>query len=265
MNSRRGTLNTLIARLCNRAAALLPELAYSWRPLYCPICRRGFSRMHPYIASFHLRGELIDHYTENALCPGCGSKIRHRFIVQFLLRRTTLLRGGIRLLHFAPEPQIANFLNRIGTIDYVACDADTARYPGALKVELPEIPLPDASFGAIISIHVLEHIADDARAIREMYRVLEPGGWAVVAIPIYGETTLELPGLDDAGRERTYCVRSHQRLNGLDFRGKLESAGFSVQLHSFDTVPGAYVDRSVHSPHMESDRYLFYCTKGAVR
>jgi len=263
MNSRRGTLNTLIARLCNRAAALLPELAYSWRPLYCPICRRGFSRMHPYIASFHLRGELIDHYTENALCPGCGSKIRHRFAVQFLIHCTPLLRGGIRLLHFAPEPQIADFLAKLNMVEYAACDTVTARYPGEIKVDLPELPLPDASFDAILSIHVLEHIADDARAIREMYRVL--AGISVVAIPVFGQTTLEIPGLDENERERIYCVSSHQRLNGLDFRAKLENAGFAVALHSFDTVPGNYLDRSVRSPHVESDRYLFYCTKEAAR
>lgn len=221
--------------------------------------------MHPYIASFRLRGEPVDHYTENALCPGCESKIRHRFVVQFLVHRTPLLRGNVRLLHFAPEPQIAGFLARLKMVEYTACDTDTARYPGALKVDLPEIPLPDASFDAIISIHVLEHIAEDARAIREMHRILAPGGWAVVAIPVYGETTFEIPGLGEDERERFYGVRSHQRLNGLDFRAKLEKAGFAVALHSFDTVPGNYLDRSVRSPHVESDRYLFYCTKEAAR
>lgn len=265
MNTRRGAFARQMAHLRNRAGVLLPQMASLWRPLYCPICRKGFSRMDPYIASFHLRGELVDHYTENALCPGCGSKIRHRFAVQFLIHCTPLLRGGIRLLHFAPEPQIADFLAKLNMVEYAACDTDTARYPGAIKVDLPELPLPDASFDAILSIHVLEHIADDARAIREMYRVLAPGGWAVVAIPVYGQTTLEIPGLDENERERIYCVRSHQRLNGLDFRAKLENAGFTVKLYSFDTVPGNYLDRSVRSPHVESDRYLFYCTKGALR
>lgn len=251
--------------LRNRLACASAELLCSRKKLYCPVCRRCFDRMDPFRGSYYIRGVLVDHYTENAICPSCGAENRHRFLVQFLIRRTPLLTEKTRLLHFAPEAPVARFLKKFRNVEHVPCDADTARYPGALKIELPEIPLPDAGFDALLSCHVLEHIRDDTRAIEEMHRILGPGGWAVIAIPVYGDTTFEDPSLDFAGRERMYGLGCHQRMNGLDFGRKLERAGFAVTLHSFDTVPGNYIDRSVRSPHVESDRYLFYCTKGTPR
>jgi hypothetical protein len=83
----------------------------------------------------------------------------------------------------------------------------------------------------------------------------------LIAVPVYGEETFEDPGLDYAGRERMYGVGDHMRLNGLDFKDKLSAAGFTVVLYSIDDVPGPYFDRSAVSPHLESDRYLFFCKK----
>jgi SAM-dependent methyltransferase len=252
-----------LTALRNRFTCAFWELAGAWRNLYCPLCRNGFDRMDPFTGSYYVRGVLVDHYTENAVCPSCGAKIRHRLMAQLLIHRTDILSSRKRVLHFAPEVQVAAFLKSLRNIAYTACDSDTARYPGVLRIDLPEIPLPDAGYDAIICSHVLEHIGDDTRALTEMFRVLTPGGWAVIAIPLYGDTTFEVNPLDFTGREKMYGVGSHQRMNGLDFTRKLEGAGFAVTVHSFDTIPGNYVDRSVRSPHMESDKYLFYCTKGA--
>ena len=83
----------------------------------------------------------------------------------------------------------------------------------------------------------------------------------MIAIPIYGDRTFEDPSLDDGGRERMYGTKVHQRLNGLDFKTKLVDAGFSVQVYSLDEIPGDYVDRNVTSPHIESDKYLFFGRK----
>ena len=250
-----------VTPLRNRLVCAFWELACAWRNFYCPLCEKGFDRMDPFTGYYRVRGVLVDHYTENAVCPSCGAKIRHRMMAQFLIRRTDLLTSAKRVLHFAPEVQVAVFLKGLRNITYTACYSDTARYPGVLKIDLPEIALPDASYNAITCSHVLEHIRDDTRALAEMFRILTPWGWAVIAIPVYGDTTFEDPSLDFAGREKMYGVGSHQRMNGLDFRHKLAAAGFAVEVHSYDTVPGNYVDRGVRSQHMDSDRYLFFCTK----
>ena len=49
--------------------------------------------------------------------------------------------------------------------------------------DLLSLPFPDASFDRIIASEVLEHIPDDVTAIREMTRVLRPGGLAAVTVP----------------------------------------------------------------------------------
>jgi SAM-dependent methyltransferase len=46
-----------------------------------------------------------------------------------------------------------------------------------------EIPFPDASMDAVLCLEVLEHIEDDARGVRDIARVLKPGGVLIMAVP----------------------------------------------------------------------------------
>jgi SAM-dependent methyltransferase len=54
------------------------------------------------------------------------------------------------------------------------------------RVEGTEVPFGDASFDVVISNHVIEHVGDRSeqlRHLRELRRVLRPGGWAYLAMP----------------------------------------------------------------------------------
>jgi SAM-dependent methyltransferase len=59
------------------------------------------------------------------------------------------------------------------------------RVPDArlLRADACELPLADASIDAICSANLLEHVPDDRRALREIARVLRPGGRAVLVVP----------------------------------------------------------------------------------
>lgn len=228
----------------------------------CPVCNRQFSAMSPFIGSYSIRGQQIDHATQNAMCPVCNSDIRHRFMMTYI--KMQIESGRIptqaNVLHFAPEPGIYRTLRTRLKGRYVAADLHPERFTfvaDAQRVDITAIPFQDDSFDLIVCAHVLEHIEDDVKACAELFRVLKPGGLALIALPIYGDTTYEVPGLDEQGRIAQYGDPTHVRLNGLDFAEKLKRVGFGVQIVTLDDVPGNYVDRSVRSPHVDSDRYLF--------
>jgi ubiquinone/menaquinone biosynthesis C-methylase UbiE len=52
-----------------------------------------------------------------------------------------------------------------------------------LQFNLVDCPLPDDSVDALVLLNVLEHIEDDAAAVRQLYRILRPGGIAVIEVP----------------------------------------------------------------------------------
>jgi len=80
--------------------------------------------------------------------------------------------------------------------------------------------------------HVLEHVNDDETAMAELFRVLKPGGLAVLQIPLALnlEKTLEDPAaVEKKDRKRLFGQKDHVRLYGLDYFDKLADAGFRVE------------------------------------
>ena len=125
-------------------------------------------------------------------CPECGSMERHRLQAMAL----DLILAGFEpeiksALHFAPEPGLAKILRRrfgrYRTSDIAGGDVD-------IVGDMRDLPIADASFDFVFASHVLEHIAEDRRAIGELYRILKPGGIAVLPVPIVCEETIEYPG-----------------------------------------------------------------------
>lgn len=238
-------------------------MLYRGTTFNCTVCRWNFASLLPIEGQCSILGEVVDLHTPNADCPRCHSGIRQRFTFAVLKARTGIVREPLRILHFAPDPGIYAALTRLPNIDYLAADLNPARFVKATRLDITAIDLPAADVDGIICIHVLEHIADDVRAIAELFRVLRPRGWAAIAVPTYGDTTIEIAGLDFAGREREYGAGDHLRLNGFDFAGKLAAAGFNVEVIAIEDMPGNFVDRTVRSAHTESDRYVFLCRKPA--
>lgn len=83
----------------------------------------------------------------------------------------------------------------------------------------------------MICSHVLEHVNDDRQAMRELYRVLAPGGTAILLVPMSSRaTTYEDPSITDPQeRIRHFGQFDHVRLYGRDYADRLAGAGFNVE------------------------------------
>jgi predicted SAM-dependent methyltransferase len=92
------------------------------------------------------------------------------------------------------------------------------------------------SFDVIICNHVLEHTQDDRKAMHELYRILNPKGWAILQVPISNllETTYEdLAIKKPEEKEKKFGQRDHVRIYGKDYKYRLEDVGFKVDVFNF--------------------------------
>lgn len=101
------------------------------------------------------------------------------------------------------------------------------------KIDITDINFGNDYFDFIICNHVLEHIRDDKKAMSELFRVLKPGGEAILQVPIskHNKKTFEdfsiiLP----EEREKYFGQKDHVRIYGKDYKKRLESVGFKVDL-----------------------------------
>lgn len=117
------------------------------------------------------------------LCMRCKSLERHRRTVLFL-RQTSLYDAGrqrLRLLHVAPEPCLQALLRGIPNLEYVTGDLFATDVD--VKLDLTAMPFPTGYFDVILCSHVLEHIPDDRQALKEIRRILNDDGWALINVP----------------------------------------------------------------------------------
>lgn len=171
-------------------------------------------------------------------CPNCSSKERDR-IMGLYLRRSGLDLNGKTVLHFSAErPFFRRWKHLPG---YVAGDVKKSRVANTY-VDITDIPFGDAHFDVLICHHVLEHVTDDARGMRECLRVLKPGGTAFFSVPLdqdRAETWEPPAGMPVEEIERV-CGRHHVRLYGRDFERKLADVGFTVSWIEFTPEEGEH-------------------------
>lgn len=216
--------------------------------LQCPICGTSAKRFLP----FGFAGR------RNARCPGCGSLERHRFLWLYLARRTPLLNGRLRVLHTAPEPCLEERLRPLPGLAYRSVDLFNPL--ADVQADLAALPLAENGFDAVLSCHTLEHVVEDRAAMRELARVLRPGGWAVIMAPFDPAVpdVLEDPAEDTpAKRMAAYGHPYHYRIYGQGLLERLRSAGLEPEL---------VASRRFLTPHQRrrfriNRNYLLHCRK----
>ncbi len=212
--------------------------------VWCPVCDQRFERFGP------------APNRADAICWRCGSQERHRAQALLFAERPDLLTNAKALLHFAPEHCLRTRLaGKVGR--YVTADLDPEGVD--LRLDLTALDLPDAAFDAVICSHVLEHVDDDAAAMRELRRVTAPGGWCLVLVPLDPNraTTYEDAAITDpAAREAAFLQHDHVRLYGRDAADRLTAAGFAVEtIHPRD----AWGDEPARISGLLDVDWLFVC------
>jgi SAM-dependent methyltransferase len=241
-----------IKRPLLRVRNAIQAVPYYGRGRRCPICRKSSRRFREF-------GVVP---REDAQCPRCGALERHRLVWLFMQQRTDLFDGRPkRMLHFAPEECLAPRLRKRLGEGYVTADLFDPR--AMLKLDITDIAFPDRSFDVIYCSHVLEHVPDDRRAMRELHRVLKDDGWAIVMVPITSERTFEdLSITDPEKRLRVFGHRDHLRRYGVDFPERLREAGFTVAVTGVRDLVSP--DEAEEMGLALADDEIFYCTKGGT-
>jgi SAM-dependent methyltransferase len=166
-----------------------------------------------------------------------------------------------KALHIAPEIQFEKRLRKKIGCGYVTADLFDKNVD--IRVDITDIPYRDDYFDFVYCSHVLEHIPDDRKAIREIKRVLSDVGFAVIMVPINVKKTFEDPTVVDPNeRLRLFGQKDHVRRYGPDFRDRLLDEGFLVdEFGPSDVVDEKDVIRyglTIHSGE------IFVCRKSST-
>lgn len=214
---------------------------------YCTICKSPLRFFEP--SGLARR--------QDARCPVCKTVERHRRLWLFLELKTDLFEGTPRkMLYIAPVKALVSRFNSIPNLDCLTADLND---PEAMeRMDITDIHHPDNSFDIIYCSHVLEHVPDDRKAMRELFRVLKANGWAVLTVPITVDKTLEDHSITDPNeRERVFGQRDHVRKYGPDFKMRLEQSGFEVQRY----CPADFLKPAQITRNATKDGAVFFCTK----
>jgi hypothetical protein len=244
----------MISRLKECAKLAIPARAWksmraNFLPRYCPACENGIDRFLPF--------GLVRR--DEAMCPYCQSLERHRLVWLFLKEWTNLFDGRPkRLLHVAPEPTLGKLFQGVAGIDYLSSDYAPGR--AMIQMDITDIDMPDGSFDVVICNHVLEHVSDDRKAMCEFVRILRPGGWAILQVPMTASAvTYEDPSITSPEeREKAFGQWDHVRLYGQDYVERLRLSGFVVNGDSY--VQDMPTNRRVRFG-LDPTEKVYYCKK----
>jgi len=213
----------------------------------CPCCKGHFRKYLPFGV------------TPNVQCPRCCSHNRHRLLQLYLKSKTIFFKDNLKVLDIAPTQFFQEMCKSLPNIDYLSADISSPL--AMLRMDITTIPLFDNRFDCIICYHVLEHVLDDQKAMSELFRVLKPGGWAILQSPVdhNRDKTFEDPSIVSPDeRERLFGQNDHVRIYGIDYKYRLEKAGFLVKVDNYVQELG---ESAIEKYGLLRDEEIYFCTK----
>jgi SAM-dependent methyltransferase len=196
---------------------------------------------------------------KNVLSPGSLSLERHRLLWLYLKDKTDFFTKQHKMLHIAPEQCFYKFFKVQSNLNYITGDYNSPL--ADVRFDLHHAPFEANSFDVIFCNHVLEHVEDAEQCMRELYRIMKPGGWGIFQVPLdktryetYEDKSITSP----EQRELHYWQKDHVRLFGLDYKDKLAAAGFNVTVDDYiSTIPIHQIDRY----RLPAGEMIYFCRK----
>jgi SAM-dependent methyltransferase len=204
----------------------LSEVFSMTLPRLCPIC--GYN------------GWFLSFGNQNraeARCPQCESLERHRLMYLAIIQNGECLVTGKDVLHFAPDRCIAEFVRQTAN-KYVATDMSVRKealnygHGLDLALDITRLGLCNDAFDIIICNNVLDEVPNDKFALKEMYRILRPGGMGFITVNLIDgwNTTFEDVNAQAQDRIKYFGHRNTTRYYGRDFVMRLQQAGFIAEI-----------------------------------
>lgn len=206
---------------------------------YCPCCGWKGTNFLPYIDAGYVGFQGV--------CPVCNSQARHRAHSLFYRKYFPCIHG--ELLYIAPEKNVDYFRNmtslNVQTSEYLSTVSADFHY------DLLDLNCPDSTWDYIICHRVIEHVSNDRQAMRELYRVLKPGGVCILSVPIdiNLSATIEYhkPNPLDSNHFYNY---------GTDFAHRIPSE-FAIEIYDFRSLFSAEEFETLHL----FDDFIYVCKK----
>ena len=186
-----------------------------------PIDGKSFKRFLPY---------GYGQQRPNVLSPSTLSLERHRLLWLYLKNETDFFDKPLRVLHMAPEQCFLSIFKKMKNLDYTTADLYSPIVD--VKADILDLPFKEEEFDLVFCNHVLEHIEDDHKAMKELYRVMKPGGMGIFQVPqeLERETTYEDPNIKTPEDKAVHFGQyDHVRIYGRDYFDRLRNVGFKVE------------------------------------
>lgn len=191
------------------------------------------------------------------LCPACHCSDRDRLYALYLREFLTNKTQMFRLVDFAPAPQLQKILRQLPNIEYRSADLFMPDVDD--RVDITDMKIyADESFDVFICSHVLEHVEDDKRGMRELFRILRPGGWGIAMVPIslaLKENYENAAAQNEADRWKHFGQNDHVRMYSKSgFVNNVTEAGFVVEQYGVEHFGSETFER--HGIHPRSVLYI---------
>ena len=216
----------------------------------CPVCTqkvKSFDRLpdayYDKLDEYGFIFSIFQFETLNCLrylCPVCGSNDRDRLYALYLKNNApkTCQSSKGSILDFAPPKRLQQFI-RESFPDFDYRSADLTRTDVDDRIDISNMDkYPNGSFDFLLCSHILEHVEQDKTAMKELFRILKPGGKGIVMVPIMLtlENDYEIIGMVSPElRWKHFGQGDHVRMYSKSgFKQKLSCTGFKVHEFSIE-------------------------------